>query len=499
MSFRVRLTVIYATILTAFFLCFAGFSYFMVRLTLLSALDDNLIGLTEKVVSSAEVFEQGSLTVMNFPEDVGIFQSASIFMIVVDGNTGQIASRSENLKAYQGLLTNIETTFSDPEFKTIEINNQTLRVLTYPLIVTDPKEATGERLVGYIQMGQLMDSVQTTLQQLSVIMIVTGGAVFVFFLFMGAGTTHMMLRPLAEITSVALQITRADDLSRRIPDRGRGDEIGDLTMALNQTFERLENLFRSQQRLLADVSHELRTPLTSIRGNLDLMQRMGEMDEDSIEIMQDELKRMSRLVGDLLLLARADGGSTPLRKVEMELDTVVLDVFRQVQPLALEQEVTVKMTGIEPVRIYGDIDRIRQLLLILVDNGIKYTNAGGTVNLNLSSEDGRGVILVKDTGPGISEDHLPYIFDRFYRVDKARTRHLGGSGLGLSIAHWIVKAHQADIQVTSKVGVGTTFTLSFEILEDIFANGHVDEGDTERTSPIRLPLPSLRSRNRNAS
>ncbi len=467
----------------------------MVRLTLIGALDDNLLSLTEKVITSAEVYEQGELTVLSFPEDVGIFKSASIFMIVAD-HTGQIMSQTDNLQAYQGLLTQIESDFSDPEFKIIEISGQTLRVLTYPLIIDDDSSVTGQRLVGYIQMGQLMDSFQTTLQQLGVIMVVTGGAVFVFFLFMGAGTTHMMLRPLAEITQVALQITRADDLSRRIPDRGRNDEIGDLTLALNQTFQRLENLFKSQQRLLADVSHELRTPLTSIRGNLDLMQRMGEMDEDSIEIMQDELKRMSRLVGDLLLLARADGGSTPLRKIEMELDTVVLDVYRQVQPLALEQNVTVNLAGIEPIRIFGDIDRIRQLLLILVDNGIKYTESGGSVDLRLSRVNERGVISVADTGPGIDSDHLPYIFDRFYRVDKARSRNQGGSGLGLSIANWIVKAHQGDIRVDSKVGEGTTFTLSFDILEDIYTNGHIEPEETERVSSIRLPLPSLRSRNR---
>ncbi len=467
----------------------------MVRLTLIGALDDNLLSLTEKVITSAEVFEQGELTVLSFPEDVGIFKSASIFMIVAD-HTGQIMSQTDNLQAYQGLLTEIDPGFSDPEFKIIQISDQTLRVLTYPLIIDDDSSLTGQRLVGYIQMGQLMDSFQSTLQQLGVIMVVTGGAVFVFFLFMGAGTTHMMLRPLAEITSVALQITRADDLSRRIPDRGRNDEIGDLTLALNQTFQRLENLFKSQQRLLADVSHELRTPLTSIRGNLDLMQRMGEMDEDSIEIMQDELKRMSRLVGDLLLLARADGGSTPLRKIEMELDTVVLDVYRQVQPLALEQGVTVNLGGIEPIRIFGDIDRIRQLLLILVDNGIKYTESGGSVNLRLSRVNDRGVISVSDTGPGINEEHLPHIFDRFYRVDKARSRNQGGSGLGLSIADWIVKAHQGEIRVDSEVGTGTTFTLSFNILEDIYSNGHSDPDETERIPSIRLPLPSLRSRNR---
>ena len=465
----------------------------MVRQTLFNALDQNLLSLTNRVIDSARVIEQGELTVVKFPEDIGVFRSASIFMIVADNN-GHIVSRSSNLDGYQGMLVPINASFANSEFKTVDIANQNLRVLTRPLIVNDAEAAGGRRIIGFIQMGQLMDSYQDALNQLGVIMVVTGGAVFVFFLFMGAGTTHMMLRPLAEITSVALQITRADDLSRRIPDRGRNDEIGDLTHALNQTFERLEMLFRSQQRLLADVSHELRTPLTTIRGNLDLMQRMGEMDEDSIEIMQDELKRMSRLVGDLLLLARADGGSTPLRKMEMELDTVLFDVYRQIQPLGIEKNIEVNLATIEPIRIEGDIDRLRQLLLILVDNGIKYTQPGGTVRLELYQENGRAIVKVNDTGAGIPEEHLPYIFDRFYRVDKARSRHLGGSGLGLSIAYWIVKSHQGEIKVESEVGVGTTFIISFPALDQMVDDDHFDDDQEEKTGSIRIPLPGLRAR-----
>ena len=227
------------------------------------------------------------------------------------------------------------------------------------------------------------------------------------------------------------------------------------------------------------------------------MQRMGEMDEDSIEIMQDELKRMSRLVGDLLLLARADGGSTPLRKVELELDTVLFDVYRQIQPISMEKNVQLNLANIEPTRINGDIDRIRQLLLILVDNGIKYTPAGGQVNLELYSEGEKAIIKVEDSGPGIPEEHLPHIFDRFYRVDKARSRHLGGSGLGLSIANWIVKSHNGTIQVDSKVGQGTTFILTFDKIDTIMLNGHADTEAQEKTgSSYRIPIPGLRSRTR---
>ena len=139
-----------------------------------------------------------------------------------------------------------------------------------------------------------------------------------------------MFKPLEDIATVARQITRADDLSRRVPYANRPDEIGDLARAFNQTLERLERLFRTQQRLLADVSHELRTPLTTIRGNLDLIERIGEADPESISAIQLEIERMTRLVGDLLLLASADSGGLPLERKPVEVDNILFDIYRQV-------------------------------------------------------------------------------------------------------------------------------------------------------------------------
>jgi two-component system, OmpR family, sensor kinase len=221
----------------------------------------------------------------------------------------------------------------------------------------------------------------------------------------------------------------------------------------------LETLFRNQQRFLADVSHELRTPLTTVRGNIDLMRRFGEYDPELLDIIQDELQRMTRLVGDLLLLARADGGSLPIARQAIDLETVILDIYRQVQPLQESQQVMVRLGSLMPVRIMGDADRIKQLLLILVDNGMKYTPAGGEVVVSLTRVADTAVVSIQDNGPGIAAQHIPFIFDRFYRVDKSRTRALGGSGLGLSIAKWIAEVHGGTIRVESELGKGSKFMV----------------------------------------
>ncbi|MEM7801929.1 MAG: ATP-binding protein [Chloroflexota bacterium] len=493
MSFRVRLTVFYAAILTGFFLCFAGIGYYMVRRTLLNGIDENLSRATEEILESTDVFLAEQLTFLKFPDDMGRFRSASIFMVVVNPQ-GQIIKQSDNMTGYNGTLTSIDSQNTRPHIATVNIANQHLRVYTSPMVIPDLEVDGGQRLIGHIQVAQLMDSTQTALNQLGVVLLVTGGAVFICFLFLGAGTTHNLLKPLADITTLALQITRTEDLSTRIQDNGRRDEIGDLTMALNQTFERLEKIFRSQQRLLADVSHELRTPLTTLRGYLDLMARMGEGDPESIEIMQDEVQRMSRLVGDLLLLARADGGGIPLRLERMELDTVILDVYRQLQPLGQEKNVTVMLKGLTPARILGDNDRMKQLFIILVDNAIKYTPPGGQVDLQMEHTGQTAYVTIEDSGMGIPQEHLPYIFDRFYRVDKARTRQFGGSGLGLSIAKWIITVHKGEVKVTSEPGIGTKFVISLPTLEDSHPLPDLSEPEkpTRANRPMRLPLPRLR-------
>lgn len=422
--------------------------------------DRGLSNIALKLREETEAFILGDVAVLSLPEkELDVFQSATNFFVILN-TRGEILTRSQNLADYEILL-DPGGMHGEEYYRTVVHDGRPLRVLTEPLIVERDGAKT---LVGHLQVARLLEN-QTVLEQLRLILLLTGLAAVSLSLFLGAWLTHRLLKPLDDIAAVATQITRADDLSRRLPDTGRQDEIGRLTMVLNQTLERLERLFLARQRFLADASHELRTPLTTIRGNMDLLRRMGEAEPEILDVVQDELERMTRLVDDLLLLARADTGGLPLHRELVELDDVFLEVYRQVQ--TIDRPVRVSIKEVDQVRILGDADRLKQLLLNLVDNAIKYTPDGGKISMSLSKKDRNAIVEISDNGVGIPADDLPRIFDRFYRVDKARSRNPGGSGLGLSIARWIAVAHGGTISVESKIGQGSTFYVILPILDDL--------------------------------
>jgi signal transduction histidine kinase len=232
----------------------------------------------------------------------------------------------------------------------------------------------------------------------------------------------------------------------------------------------LEKLFVAQQRFLADVSHELRTPLTAIKGNADLIRRMKSADEESLASIEEEADRLTRLVGDLLLLTQAESGKLPLDFKPVELDTLVLDVSKEMHVLARER-VRIKVTEIDQIQVNGDRDRLKQVLLNLGSNAINYTPAGGEVFISLGKVGGQARLIVRDTGPGIPAEDLPHIFERFYRAEKSRTRSkVGGFGLGLSIAHWIITHHGGRIEVSSQEGKGTIFCIWLPLLNPVDSN-----------------------------
>jgi signal transduction histidine kinase len=256
-------------------------------------------------------------------------------------------------------------------------------------------------------------------------------------------------------------------LSPRLETSGPADEVGRLAATFNEMLERLEALFRTQQRFIADVSHELRTPLTTIQGNLDLLRRGAAVDpeaqSETLEAIESEVSRMSRLVSDLLLLARADAG-VQLKKEAVEMDTLLLEIYRQAR--IMSDGVAVRLGHEDQAVVQGDPDRLRQLLLNLVDNALKYTPSGGQVNLSLYNDRDWVRVVVADTGIGIPAEHLepgprglPLVFERFYRADRARSRSHGGTGLGLSIAYWIAQVHGGQISVESEEGKGSRFTV----------------------------------------
>jgi heavy metal sensor kinase len=359
----------------------------------------------------------------------------------------------------------------------VTIGGDHRRVMSAPLVIEG-------KVRGYIQAAASLRTVDAAIDRLLKIMLVGGTITLLISLLVGDYLARRALRPIDAIAQTAKQITAADDLSRRIPYDGPPDELGQLTHIFNNTLERLERLFNVQRRFVADVSHEMRTPLTTIQGNIDLMRRIGP-DDQAMAAIAGEARRMSRLVEDLLLLAKADAGRLPLEQTRVELDTLLMDVFHQSKMLS--GEVNIALGPVEAARVMGDTDRLRQLLLNLVSNAIKYTPPGGTVTLGLTREGTDARLTVSDTGIGIAPEDQEHIFDRFYRVDKARSRAQGSTGLGLSIAQWIAEAHGGEISVSSTIDVGSIFTVRLPLAPDAGPQPAATRPSLPHVRAIRIP------------
>lgn len=450
MSLRIRLTLLYASLMGGVLLLFGVLVYGLVSAMLVSQIDNTLQDTTTEITQVTTVDSVGQLNIIRFPS---LDLTENVF-IQVWGRDNKLRTESPNISRLTTPMDPVGMNVTKPVFRSTTIGTAHLRVLSVPLQVNG-------RPVGLMQVGSSLSLVDATQRAMLVVLVVTA---LVSMLLGGLGawfTTGRTLAPLEMVTQAAMHITRADDLSRRIPFTGPAtDEVSLLIITFNETMARLENLFTSQRRFLADVSHELRTPLTVIKGNVALLRRMGAADEESLVSIEDEVDRLTRLVGDLLLLAQAESGKMPLDLHPVELDTILLEVFQQMRVLAGER-LHLHITEIDQVQVVGDRDRLKQVLLNLVGNSIKYTPSGGTVNLSLSKTDEQARLIVQDTGPGIPAEDLPHIFERFYRAEKARTRSREGSGfgLGLSIAYWIVRNHNGRIEVDSKEGQGTAFCV----------------------------------------
>jgi heavy metal sensor kinase len=269
------------------------------------------------------------------------------------------------------------------------------------------------------------------------------------------------LRPMGAIARTAEQI-QATDLSRRIDIRG-SDELARLGKTLNDMLARLHESFDRQTRFTADASHELRTPLSVIAGNVELALKRPRPAEEYQDLLRDigeAAERMTSTVEGLLTLARADAKSLPMRRDPVSLTVVADEVVRLCRPLAEKKGVTLSVESEGDVAVTADGERMRELVSNLVTNAIRYNRPQGKVTIRLRRRGGRAEVAVDDTGIGIPAEDLPHIFERFYRVDKARSREEGGSGLGLAIVKWIVDAHAGTISVTSEPGSGSRFVIS---------------------------------------
>lgn len=469
MSIRVRLTLWYTAVLASILLVFCVVVFWIFTSSQNSEINRTL----EEVARDLQGTSAADLPILIANRRIVVPRldtfSLSTIYVQVWAAEGQLQARSDNIAGYTYPLDGqaLEDHVQQRRIRNVSIEDSgaSLRVLTLPLATV----GSDAQFVGWLQIATSLETVISARQKLLSILIQGSIVGVLIAAISGALLARRALSPINAITQTAVQITRADDLGRRIPHLGPPDEVGQLAGAFNEMLERLERIFRAQRRFVADVSHELRTPLTTIRGNIDLLRRMGGDDAASLDAVENETDRMIRLVGDLLLLARADAGHMSMDRRPVDIQATMLDVATQTRVLAGSRlHVELNMADSDhaaPLIVDGDADRLKQLLLNLVDNAIKHTPDDGTMILSLARTDGWVRLTVADTGSGIPPEDLPHIFDRFYRAEKSRWRKAHpsasspgvGVGLGLSIARWIATAHDGHIEVQSEWGKGSAF------------------------------------------
>ena len=449
MSLRSRLTLIFTALLSGVVLLLSILVCSVVSVVMSNQIDESLQKNGNQLIEMVQKEANGDITISS----EGFYFTDVIFYQLISQD-GIVIVSSETAGGFTEAMDAEAIDQGVPIFSSVKVQQIPYRVLTVPLSVEDEE-------VGWLQVGMVLTDLRSTQHLLLIIFGVSSVFLIIVFAIMGWLITGQALAPLEMMAKITSRITNTDDLSQRIPvNMAQNNEIGELILSFNKTLVRLERLFTAQRRFLADVSHELRTPLTVIKGNIGLMRMMNEFDEESLNSVESEVDRLTRLVGDLLLMAQAETGKLPLMLKTVEVDGLLFDVFEQMKVLSAGKH-DIRIGSIEPAVVTGDRDRLTQVLLNLGSNAIKFSPENSQITLSLDVKEDWIKIDIQDEGPGIPPKEQSRIFERFYRGDKSRTRSAkeAGFGLGLPIAYWIVMSHGGRIDVASDVGEGTVFSV----------------------------------------
>ena len=457
MGIRWRLTLwitgsLVATLVAIFFI-----QSFALRQTLMADLDDDLSRNVDQV--SALLLIRGLSEpgpVQDVVDRYSVGGLASGFVVLVRDPKGDLIASTEGVDADAFALSGAEIDSvlgGDVLSRNVDISGgEEVRVRTTGITL-------GEGVLGIVQVGESTDLISRTLDRLRALFIGLGAAAVVAALAIAYWLSRRALRPIENVAAVAARI-EASDLTERIGARREPAEVQKLSDTFDAMLARLDRAFQQQQNFVLDVAHELRTPLTALRGNIDVLLMSAALEPETrsqLERMSAEAARLIRLSTNLLYLALADAGHE-LDRRPVDLDVVCLEVYRLMRDL--RPEVKLSLGNEDQVTVTGDRDLLKQLILNLVENGLKYTPAGGRVTLSLYGEPSRARIVVEDTGRGLSPEELLHIFERFYRAENdAGRRRSGGAGIGLALVNWIVRAHGGEIVVDSELGKGSRFIV----------------------------------------
>lgn len=464
-SVRVRLALWYVGVLALVLVVFSIGVYVLLSRALHERIDDGLRSLVEVAIKSltndleeGQTFQSSAQStaaeLFNSQQALAIFDGSG--RLLAENSSGdqyhqQLPDLSEIPEGEINLYTALEE--DDDDYLRLAVRRVKLSLASEPYIILA---------------GQSLEPVEDELESLTEILFY---AVPTMLLMAGLGGWFLARQSLAPVVAMSERARRigAENLDKRLPIANPRDELGQLAMAFNELLERLSAAFAQQRQFMADASHELRTPLSVIyaAGDVTLEQPHREEGEyrDAIAMMNEQTRRLTRIVEDMFTLARADAGRYPLRQSKFYLDEMLEETARAGSILAASKNITIKVGELSETPFYGDEDLLRQMTLNLLENAIKHTLPGGVVRLSLSRGKDTYQIEVSDNGPGIPPESQPHIFERFYRADKARSRSEaaqgGGAGLGLAIARWIVEAHKGNLVLSRSDQSGTTFVVVF--------------------------------------
>jgi len=433
-SMSVRLTLWYSAVLLAGLALFGVSIWLVVNHSLLATIDESLVAQAKGVATVLQTEYEPS-----HPEHL-----------------------KEELSEY------VEAT---PEGRWIEVRDPRGEV-----VIGDSPPSSGKRYRTYvtetvvqeqryrIRVAAPLESTELTLRRLGEVLLWATPGVLLIASLGGFWISRKALKPVDAITRAAQSIG-IENLSERLEVPAAGDELARLSETWNGMLERLEVAVKRLSQFTADASHELRTPMALIRATAELTlrrERSAETYREALRQILEETDRTTRLIEDLLLLARADAGLPAWPMDRVELTPLVRDVCQQGQILAQERQLEISAEAPEqPVYVDAHDPALRRLLLLLVDNAVKYTPAGGRITVTVALDLSGPSVTVRDTGIGIPGASLPHVFERFYRVDESRNRQAGGAGLGLSIAQWIAQRHHASLEAESVEGRGSSFRVRF--------------------------------------
>ncbi|MGB4066819.1 MAG: ATP-binding protein [Nitrospira sp.] len=458
MPLRVRLTLWYGTALALVLIIFSVVLYAITARSLRDTVDESLEDTAMTAVRSLE--ERGFLPLINeeellsqFPELTRIDKFFQIF-----SPSGTITIRSPNIKRHEVPLsrTALDAAFAGQRiFESAKYPKEPpLRLISVPIMYRG-------NLLYIVQVGTSMESVGETLQRFLVLLVVAIPIALAVSLAGGWFLAGRALRPVDKITLAAQRIA-AGDLSQRLSIPAAHDEIGRLAATFNNMIGRLDTSFRQIRQFTSDASHELRTPLTVMKGETDLVLRRPRLLDDYRLVLEsnlEEIDRMTRIVDELLFLSRADMGEVRVESLPVAMESLVEDIHRQAKLLAQDRNIEVLLGTVMPVVVQGDDLRLRELLLNLVENAMKYSHPGGKVEISLLNDGREARLSVTDQGIGIAPADHKKIFQRFYRTDVARGHTKKGTGLGLAICAWIAELHKGRVEVKSDLGQGSAFTV----------------------------------------